>query len=110
MTEFYVNLEPYQVVNTIDMAMTGKISGRKVDQYITGDGVNTMAVLIYEQYYYRVQNRVTLTVIVDKVGGRTHVRLVSTGGGTGVLLRFDWGASYSMEKSVEIALTPYKII
>lgn len=109
MTEFYVNLEPYDVVGHIDKTMQGKISGQKIDRYITGEGKNTVAVLVYEQYYQRVQNRLTLTAIVDKVGGKTHVRLVSSGGGTNVFFKFDRGASGSLENSVERALSPYKI-
>lgn len=109
MTEFYVNLEPYDVVSHIDKTMQGKISGQQIDRYITGDGENTVAVLVYEQYYQRVQNRLTLTAIVDKVSGKTHVRLVSSGGGTNVFFKFDWGASGSLENSVERALSLYKI-
>lgn len=109
MTDLYVSLEPYDAVRLIDDKVSKSISGIKADQYITGDGTNIVAVLVYEKYYYRVSNRLTLTVIIDKVGSRTHIRLVSTGGGQGVLFRFDWGASDSMENSVARALQQYII-
>lgn len=110
MTEIYVTIEPYEAISIIDRTMQGKISGKKIDQYITTTGESPVAVLIYEQYYARVENRVTLTAIIDKVDGKTHIRLVSTGGGQGMLFKFDWGASMSMENSVLKNLKQYKII
>ncbi len=110
MKDIYITLEPYEAISIIDSTMQGKISGQKIDQYITTNGSNTVAVLIYEQYYARVENRLTLTAIIDKVNEKTHVRLISTGGGKNMLFKFDWGASQSMENSIEKALSQYKII
>ena len=64
-------------------------------------------VSVYEKHYWRAGNRLTLTVTVDNLQGRTRVYLVSGGGGEG-LFRFDWGASQSFESVVQDALAPYR--
>lgn len=104
MKDFYVNLEPHEVICKINSILENTVSGEKIDEYISGVGEHAVAVTVYEQYFYRVSNRITLTSIVDRVDGKTHVRLVSAGGGSGVVFRFDWGASESMEESVIDAL------
>lgn len=95
MKDFYVNLEPREVVRRIN-----KLGGEIVDEYTAGFGENEVSVTVYEQYYFRISSHITLTSIVDRVGGKTHVRLISAGGGSGIILNFDWGASNSMEESV----------
>lgn len=104
MKDFYVNLEPHEVISKINSILANTVSGEKIDEYISGVGEHAVAVTVYEQYFYRVSNRITLTSIVDRVDGKTHVRLVSAGGGSGII-RFDWGASESMEQSVIVALS-----
>lgn len=105
MKDFYVNLEPHEVICKINSIIKNTVSGEQIDEYISGVGENAVAVTVYEQYFYRVNNRLTLTSIVDKVYGKTHVRLISAGGGAGVVFRFDWGAAASMEQSVIDALS-----
>ncbi|MCH5170871.1 MAG: hypothetical protein J1F24_06250 [Oscillospiraceae bacterium] len=94
MKDFYVNLEPREVVSKIN-----KLGGEIVDEYTAGFGENAVRVTVYEQYYFRINGHVALTSIVDRVFGKTHVRLISAGGGGGIL-NFDLGATNSMEESV----------
>lgn len=100
MKDFYVNLTPREAISKISNASGGDV----IDEYVVGSGENAVTVTVYEQYYFRINGCVTLTAIVDKVYGKTHVRLVSAGGGYGIL-RFDWGTSKSMEQSVIVALS-----
>lgn len=95
MKDFYVNLEPHEVARKINM-----LCGEKIDEYTAGFGENAVTVTVYEKYYFRINSRVALTSIVDRFFGKTHVRLISAGGGSGIILNFDWGASNSMEESV----------
>lgn len=100
MKDFFANLTPREVISKISNASGGDI----IDEYVSGVGENATTVVIFEQYYFRINGCVTLTAIIDKVYGKTHVRLVSAGGGSGII-RFDWGASASMEESVIDALS-----
>lgn len=100
MKDFFVNLTPREVISKICNASGGDV----IDEYVVGIGENAVTVVIFEQYYFRINGCVTLTAIVDKAYGKTHVRLVSAGGGSGII-RFDWGTSKSMEQAVIVALS-----
>lgn len=66
------------------------------------------AVMVYEKHYWRAGNRLTLTVTIDNLSGRTRVHTIGGGGGEG-LFRFDWGAAESFEGVVQDALSPYML-
>lgn len=99
MKDFYVNLTPRKAISKISNALGGNI----IDEYVSGIGENAVTVTVFEQYYFRINSCVTLTAIIDKVYGKTHIRLVSAGGSG--IIRFDWGASKFMEQSVIVALS-----
>ena len=84
--------------------VNGSITGMLTDEY-TNSGVT---VLVFDKHYYRAGNRLTLTVVIDSLYGRTHIHAVGGGGGQG-LLRFDWGASGSFENCIRDALYQYII-
>jgi hypothetical protein len=65
--------------------------------------------MVFEKYFYRVSNRLTMTVIIDNFEGRTRVHCVSGGGSQGVFFRFDWGSSDSFARSAYRALQNYII-
>ena len=104
-----VSLSPREADDLIYRAVTeGSITGEAIDRYAleARDGAVCL-VSVYEKHYWRAGNRLTLTVTVDNLQGRTRVHLVSGGGGEG-LFRFDWGASQSFESVVQDALAPYR--
>ena len=76
-------------------------------EFLSPDRLNSM-VMVYEKHYWRAGNRLTLTVTIDNMSGRTRVHTVGGGGGEG-LFRFDWGASQSFEGVVQDVLTPYML-
>lgn len=100
MKDFYVNLTPREALSKICNATGGNI----IDKCVIGVGENAVTVTVYEQYYFRINSRLTLTAIVDRTCGKTHIRLISAGGGYGPF-NLDWGSAKSMEQSVIDALS-----
>ena len=106
MVEFLVRVSPQEAVDLVDKEIVnGSITGEKVDEHVcaTENGREVRVVV-----YKKAENRLTLTLTVDNLGGYTRVHAVGGGGGHG-FLRFDWGASESFADSVERALYQYKI-
>lgn len=66
-----------------------------------------LGILIYEKYFMRVKNRVSLVVIIDNIEGYTKVKAIGSGGGRGFVSDFDWGASDSFECDVERVFNKY---
>lgn len=106
----FVSLTAAEAVRQVsDTIIRGSITGELLDSYtVMAPGGGSCTVCIFEKHYYRAGNRLTLTMTVDDLTGRTRVRLVGGGGGEG-LFRFDWGASGSFENSAYHALKPYEI-
>jgi len=65
-------------------------------------------VAVYEKFYYRVSNRLALTVTLNSMNGTTHVHAIGTGRDSG-LLKFDWGSSNHFANIVKDTLYEYKI-
>lgn len=107
---FFVSLDVQNTIRVIDDAIVrGSITGECIDRYdVDAPGGSGFVVLVYEKHYYRAGNRLTLTVVVDDMTGRTRVHCVSGGGGEG-LFRFDWGASKSFSGAVADALASYTV-
>ncbi len=110
MTDFYVSIYPEEAMELLNRhIVNGSITGELIDKYVnTTDDGKVVIVLVYEKHYYRAGNRLTLTVAIDNLSGKTHVHSAGGGGGQG-LLRFDWGASNSFEDSTYDALYKYMI-
>lgn len=109
MSTFFVSAAPKDAVALIqEEVVGGSITGELIDFYEIEEPKAYLAVLVYEKHYSRVGNRLTLTVTIDNLSGRTRVHSVSGGGGEG-LLRFDWGAAEDFEATVENALRKYII-
>lgn len=105
-----VSLNPEQAAEIVNNEIiSGSITGELIDRYVINDDNDKLCVvLVYDKHYYRAGNRLTLTVVIDNMGGLTKVHCVSGGGGEG-FFRFDWGAAESFEYCVESALAKYKI-
>lgn len=105
MLDFCVAINADEAVKIIkNKVVNGSITGTLTDEYENAG----VTVLVFDKHYYRAGNRLTLTVIIDTVNGRTHIHAVGGGGGQG-LLRFDWGASGSFENCIRDALCQYII-
>lgn len=107
MVNLYVSISPEEIAKLInDTINNSSVTGELIDEYVrdTEKGT-TVIVQIYEKYYYRVDNRLTLTVVIDNISGRTHIHAISGGGGE--LFKCDGGASESFEDSIYDAIYKY---
>ena len=92
-----------------DVIVKGSFTGERIDDYTVDGAENThLIVLVYEKYYMRVNNRLTLTVTIDDFEGVTRVHYVGGGGGAG-LLRFDYGAADGFSKQVTEIFSQYLV-
>ncbi|MEK4762835.1 DUF6054 family protein [Viridibacillus sp. FSL E2-0187] len=109
-TEFYVSIEPHDVLKRIKTNIVeGSFSGKLIDQYERIVGDQQVVVCIFEKYYMRTSNRASLTVTVDNLEGKTKIHAVASGGGEGAFLRFDWGVGNTFVNSVAKALEEFII-
>ena len=103
-----VNLSLNQARDLIESTIVdGSVTGEMIDEYVLKKDECTCIVMVFEKHYYRVANRLTLTVILDDFNGMTKVHMIGGGGGDG-LFRFDWGAADSFQDSVLTVLEPYR--
>jgi len=83
---------PNEVLQAIDRSL-----GRSDDVFldVRRTGGNSAGLVVYEQYFSRVGNRVAITVMADDFAGdgTTLVRVIVTGSSRGLIVNFDWGAA-----------------
>ncbi len=93
--DFKVNLSLRDTIDKLDKGIKREsVTGEKIDYYvITGDEDRGAVLLVYEKYYSRVNNRVTLTITVDNLEGTTKVHCIGGGSSQGIFFKNDWGAS-----------------
>lgn len=108
---FKVNLSLRDTVTMLDKGIVdGSISGERIDYHVViGDDEHGVIVLIYEKYFYRAGNRLSLTVTVDNINGTTNIHSVGAGGGQGVFFSFDWGAGDKFTSAPRDILQSYII-
>lgn len=106
--DYKVNLSLDDTATLIHDSITnGSFTGCLIDQYnIEFSDEVYAAVYVYDKFYHRASNRLTLTVTIDNIGSLTNVHCVSGGGGQSVL-KFSWFADESFEDCVEKALRDY---
>lgn len=105
----------FKMVGTLPMSETrqkidnsvvgGSVTGQVLFQKVYAGEDHKVMVVVYEKYYYRAANRVSLTVVIEEKDGQTFVDATSTGGGQGIVFRFSWGAETSFAKIVVNTLT-----
>ncbi len=110
MTNLYVSISPNEVAKLLnDTIINNSVTGELIDEYVTAtDNDKLVIVQVYEKHYYRAGNRLTLTVMIDNLSGRTHIHAIGGGGGQG-LFSFDGGASESFEDCIYDAIYKYII-
>ena len=60
-----------------------------------------MVVMVFEKYFMRASNRVSLTVVVSGSEGEVQVDAIGSGGGQGAIFSFSWGAEESFAGTVQ---------
>ena len=81
----YVTCSIGQCAELIHSAIVdGSVTGELLDRYEvqSPDGLKCL-VMVYEKHYWRAGNRLTLTVTIDNMSGRTRVHTVGGGGERG---------------------------
>lgn len=110
MDTFFVSIRIDEAICIINNAVIkGSITGECIDKYtVMGSNNTSCTVLVYEKHFYRVGNRLTLTVIIDNFESNTRVHSIGGGGGEG-LFSFDWGAADKFSSVIADALEPYRM-
>ena len=90
-----------------DSIVNGSLSGECVENYTLSSKEGKCVVMVLEKHFMRTSSRASLTVTVDNLSGKTRLTAVGSGGGTGVLFGFDWGAGGNLEDSALKAVSEY---
>jgi hypothetical protein len=109
-SEIFVSITPIKASNKVEQAIVnGSISGTLIDRYHRSIGDREIIVLVLEKFYFRSNNRGSMTVTIDNFEAETKVHAAASGTGSGAIFRFDWGAGNSFINSVLDTLEPYKV-
>lgn len=68
------------------------ISLEFVDEGYIENETGLTYLIVYEKYFMRVSNRVSLSIMLSEVKGKTQVVAIASGASQGVLFSFDWGS------------------
>jgi len=83
------------LIQTIDLIKT-EFPNRALSLEMVDEGLikgDTDAYLIvFEKYFMRVSNRVSLSIMLSEVNHKTQIIAISSGAGTGALFKFGWGS------------------
>ena len=103
---FRVNLKAMEAIQLIKRRQSADLIHEEIIS--CGDG-KLVAVLVFEKYYFRVENRAGLTVVVSNVSGVTVIKSIASGSSRGMIFNFDWGAGDSLANSTSKILKEYII-
>ena len=79
---FFVSLSLAEAAEMIRRQVEeGSYTGELLDDYALASEGGSVRVLTFEKWFYRVGNRLVMTVTLDDVTGRTRIHVVSGGGG-----------------------------
>jgi len=68
------------------------ISLEFVDEGFIESETGLTYLIVYEKYFMRVGNRVSLSIMVSEVKGKTQIVAIASGASQSVLFSFDWGS------------------
>lgn len=106
-----VSLSLEEAAERIEKRILGdSVSGELIDKYEIAGSEGKVLVMVFEKFYYRAGNRLTLTLTIDDYQGESRIHYVGGGGGTGSFIKFDWGAAEAFENSIEFILHDYIIV
>lgn len=104
--EFRVGIEPMEAFNLVKQEQSAELL--EEDFKDLGDG-KQIGVLVFEKFFFRTNSRASLVVIIDNINGYTNVNAIGSGGGNGMIFKFDWGASDDFASGVKDILRDYLI-
>ena len=107
---FFVSLSLPEAAEIIRKQVEDEsVTGELLDDYTVSTEVGVLRNLIFEKWFYRVGNRLVMTVTLDDLTGRTRIHVVSGGGGESVWWKFDWFAGESFADEPYNAMENYLI-
>ena len=107
---FFVSLSLPEAAEIIRKQVEDEsVTGELLDDYTVSTEGGVLRNLIFEKWFYRVGNRLVMTVTLDDVTGRTRIHVVSGGGGESVWWKFDWFAGESFADEPYNAMENYLI-
>ncbi len=104
--EFNISITPKEAYHILNNEVKAELIFKEIKS--TDEG-KEYAVLVFEKYYFRAENRAALTIIIDNMDGVSSVKAIAAGSSKGLFLNFDWGAAYSFAESVKEILNKYII-
>lgn len=78
-----------------------------LDKYEISAGTNKIVTFVFEEYFMRVGNRLTLTVVIDNISDMLRIHYKAGGGQTGIVFDFDYGAAGDFEEELCSAVEEY---
>ncbi len=87
-----------------DDILNSAFSMNLVDEAYDSYGGCEIIIKVYDKYYMRNSSRASLTLTLFSKGEHVFVSAIGSGGGTGAIIRFDWGAENNMTSIVEESL------
>lgn len=104
--EFNVSITPRETFDILNEEVDAELVYKEIKNIDEG---KEFAVLVFEKYYFRSENRAALTVIIDNFDGLTSVRSIAAGSSKGMIFNFDWGAADNFAESIRGKLEQYII-
>lgn len=56
--------------------------------------------MVVEKFFFRNSSRASLSIVIKEDDFDTTIEAVGSGGGQGILFKFDWGAKDSFERAI----------
>lgn len=94
---FKVKLSLRETISELSKGISrDSVTSERIDYHIiSGNEDNGAVLLVYEKYFARVSNKITLTIVVDNLEGVTKVHSIGGGASQSMFFNIDWGASDS---------------
>ncbi|MFZ5989968.1 MAG: DUF6054 family protein [Bacillota bacterium] len=103
---FHISLSPKDAVEILKNSDLGEIVYEEVNRV---DANKQLQVLIMQKYFYRVNNKATLVIIVDDSKGETEIRMIATAAVSGFNTGLDFGAADKYVYEVVEIMKKYSI-
>ncbi len=104
--EFDVSITPKNTFNILSNEIGAELVYEETKSF---EKEKELVILVFEKYYFRAENRASLTIIADNIDGVTSVRVIAAGSSKGLIFNFDWGAADNFAESVRKILDQYII-
>jgi len=103
---FNISLTPREAYNLLQDFESAELV---YDDFKSPGEGKYIAIMIFEKYYFRAENRASLTVIIDNFHDITSVTAIASGSSQGFIFNFDWGAADNFAENVRKFFRDYII-